>query len=427
VKPRKAIVAVIVAMMFLMVLACSAQNEPVNDDSLLQITSPSTGTVKNIGDTVLVYVTADPAVSGVGIMSSLTNTWQQTQNGNAYVFSFKIPGDLNTLGKYNIGTVGRTPTNPVFGQSIQIDVETNQTPTNVQASKGQLFFDRLGETLPTSPSAMFYSADLGKPVPVQISESSYLQYSSRDSSIATVDKYGMVTAVGVGKTAIDLAWRGTNVYSLPVVVNAPRIVCDDLSASAAATPQANSAGWNNSDVTLNFSAVGCNVQSIVLSATGAQSGKQTLTGASGSYVISAEGTTTVSYFATNADGEFPDVKTITVKLDKTPPVITGMPSNCTLWPPDGKMVTVATVSAADALSGLAAFNVNATSNEPPDPDSADIVITGAGLTARTVSLRAQRLGTGTGRVYTIAANATDIAGNTASQTADCLVPHDEAK
>jgi hypothetical protein len=112
--------------------------------------------------------------------------------------------------------------------------------------------------------------------------------------------------------------------------------------------------------------------------------------------------------------------------DGTPPVISGMPApGCTLWPPDGKLVQVAIVTASDAGSGLASFNVTGTSNEPPGKDP-DIVITGSGA-QYTIQLRADRLGTGPGRIYTLTAVARDVAGNTAQATAVCTVPHDIGK
>jgi len=42
-------------------------------------------------------------------------------------------------------------------------------------------------------------------------------------------------------------------------------------------------------------------------------------------------------------------------------------------------------------------------------------------------LRASRLGTGNGRVYTINATATDTAGNTSTSVAACVVPHDQGQ
>ena len=49
--------------------------------------------------------------------------------------------------------------------------------------------------------------------------------------------------------------------------------------------------------------------------------------------------------------------TIEVDLDKSAPVIRGLPERCTLRPPDGRLVRVADVSASDALSGLGNLSV----------------------------------------------------------------------
>jgi hypothetical protein len=112
--------------------------------------------------------------------------------------------------------------------------------------------------------------------------------------------------------------------------------------------------------------------------------------------------------------------------DSEPPVISGMPgSGCTLWPPNHKLVTVATVSAGDSGSGLATFTVTGVSNEP-EGDPPDIVITGSG-NQYTVQLRAERDGSGEGRIYTITATAIDNAGNDTPATATCTVPHDRGK
>ena len=41
-----------------------------------------------------------------------------------------------------------------------------------------------------------------------------------------------------------------------------------------------------------------------------------------------------------------------------------------------------------------------------------------------VELRAERLGSGSGRLYTLTATATDLADNVRTVTATCDVPHD---
>jgi hypothetical protein len=113
--------------------------------------------------------------------------------------------------------------------------------------------------------------------------------------------------------------------------------------------------------------------------------------------------------------------------DSVAPLITGMPApGCQLWPPNNKLVKVATVTATDTGSGMASLNVTGTSNEPPSGAEPDIVITGTGW-QRIVQLRAKRLGTGTDRIYTLTAVATDLAGNTARVSSTCTVPHDQGK
>jgi len=193
----------------------------------------------------------------------------------------------------------------------------------------------------------------------------------------------------------------------------------------------NASGWNNTNVTITFNATdpgaaASGVAAIHASLSGAQTGSIVVQGSSASVTVRAEGTTRVSYFAIDNAGNVETAKTLRLKIDKTPPRIVGLPTpDCTIWPPNHQLVEVATVSASDALSGMAAFDVGVTSNEPEGNHGAQFTITGAGLQPRTVDLRAERLGRGTGHVYTITASATDIAGNTASGSGTCTVPHDQ--
>jgi hypothetical protein len=69
--------------------------------------------------------------------------------------------------------------------------------------------------------------------------------------------------------------------------------------------------------------------------------------------------------------------------------------------------------------------LQATSNEPSDPKDPDIAITPNGSGGFVIQLRADRLGSGKGRVYSLAATAVDLAGNTATVNATCTVPHDQ--
>jgi hypothetical protein len=200
--------------------------------------------------------------------------------------------------------------------------------------------------------------------------------------------------------------------------------------NAAANPPANANGWNNTNVTVTLTAIdnanGSGVKQISFSTSGAQTGSGIVSGGAAALTISAEGQTTVTYHATDNAGNVESAKSLTVQLDKTPPSISGMPAaGCRIWPANHKFVAVATVAAQDGLSGLASFNTNVTSSEPASPGQSDIMIAGSGLAPRAISLRAERLGNGPGRVYTLSASATDLAGNAATAVATCAVPHDQ--
>ncbi len=178
-------------------------------------------------------------------------------------------------------------------------------------------------------------------------------------------------------------------------------------------PAPNIAGWNNTDVYVTFSA------------TDSLSGIHTV---SAPVVITTEGAgQMVSGSATDRAGNTVTISTA-LNIDKTPPSILGLPrADCVLWPPNQRLVEVASVTAHDGLSGVTpgSLTILVTSNEPSnarrDNEGAqDIIVTGG-----IVQLRADRSGSGTGRIYTLTASASDLAGNSTTTTTNCKVPHDQ--
>jgi hypothetical protein len=200
---------------------------------------------------------------------------------------------------------------------------------------------------------------------------------------------------------------------------------------ASANPGPNANGWNNTSVTVTFNATdnpgGSGVKNIQYVATGAQSsGAQVISGNTASVTINNEGVTVITYFATDNFGNQETPKTLTIRIDRTPPLVGGLPAGnlCTLWPPDHRMVPVGATTAIDFLSGpdSSSYTVTATSNEPdsgtgPGDLSPDIIISGVSL-----QLRAERSDSGTGRVYTMTGTARDLAGNLGTCTVTCKVP-----
>jgi hypothetical protein len=280
---------------------------------------------------------------------------------------------------------------------------------------------------------------------------------------------------------------------------------------AVLSPQPNSAGWNNSNVTITLNSTdnesgGTGVKQITYSAIGAQTFVPTVApGPTASFTISTEGITTIAFFGTDNAGNTEIAKTITIELDKTPPTITGSRTpapntngwnntdvtvsfNCSdslsgvasssppaatvlskegvsqsvtgtcqdlagnsatatvqginidktppnvscsaspniLWPPNHKLVPInVSVNVSDSLSGPAGFVLTSlTSNEPDDPQSA---IQGFFIGATSINglLRAERLGSGNGRIYTFIYTGMDRAGNSAACNTSVSVPHDQ--
>lgn len=143
------------------------------------------------------------------------------------------------------------------------------------------------------------------------------------------------------------------------------------------------------------------------------------------------GTHTITLVATDAAGNksAPCSTTVTV-VDATGPIISGVtPSQTQLWPPNQKLIPITVeVVAADACdSSLLSEIVGVTSNEPTtggsDTTSPDWEITGP----LSVSVRAERLESGVGRVYTITVKVTDDAGNSSYQVTTVTVPKNQKR
>ncbi len=115
--------------------------------------------------------------------------------------------------------------------------------------------------------------------------------------------------------------------------------------------------------------------------------------------------------------------------DLTPPTVLGLSASpASLWPPNHKMIDVSIDYAAEDPSQPITCSLTVASNEPvrtrekgdeaPDWEIVD---------PHHVRLRAERLGEGTGRTYTITLTCSDSAGNTAVETIIVKVPHDQGK
>src|SRR5712691_3636002 len=119
--------------------------------------------------------------------------------------------------------------------------------------------------------------------------------------------------------------------------------------------------------------------------------------------------------------------TVTVVDATAPTISSAKASPSVLWPPNHKMVPVAlSVGASDACDANAASRcdiASVSSNEPGNGrgdgnTAADWQITGK----LTLNLRAERSGTGSGRVYTVGVACSDASGNAATRSVEVTVP-----
>ena len=143
------------------------------------------------------------------------------------------------------------------------------------------------------------------------------------------------------------------------------------------------------------------------------------------------GTHTITLTVDDGNGGMDsDTVDVTVQDTTAPNIGTATASPSSLWPPNHKMMPVTvTASVSDICDAAPTCEIiSVSSNEPlnglGDGDTVpDWVITGD----LTVDLRAERAGTGSGRVYTITVECADASGNSSTKTVDVTVPHDRRK
>ena len=319
---------------------------------------------------------------------------------------------------------GKATTNPNFAGVAPVG-DAFQRAVNEGVAKGSDFYNAAGTyDEPPAPPINLWWLD-------RTHASKYGSYLSALVIFQTITGRNALSLGAAEQAAADLGIASDVAVQLQRVAQAT--VGPDLSApttSAGANPPANANGWNKADVTVSLTATdnvnGSDVKQIAFATTGAQVGAGIVNGDSASLTITAEGRTTITYSATDNAGNVETAKTLVVQLDKTPPSLSGMPAaGCAIWPPNNKLVIVATVVAQDGLSGLTSFNTGVASSEPARQGQVDTVTTGTGLDPRIISVRATRLGNGPGRTYTLSASAADRAGNVTTAVATCVVPHDQ--
>ncbi len=273
---------------------------------------------------------------------------------------------------------------------------------------------------------------LTQDITVQLDASGNASITAAQVDAGSSDACG-IESISVSRTSFTCADVGPNVVTLTVtdingkVSTADAIVTVQDNAAPVALAQ---------DITVELDADGnasitaaqvdagssdaCGIASISVSPT--------------SFTCSDVGPNTVTLTVTDINGNVGTADATVTVEDNIPPEISNVSASPeVLWPPNHKMVTVEIIDASisDNCGDIDLGNcriVSVTSNEPingsgdgnTDPD---FEITGD-LTA---DLRAEKSGSGNGRIYIMTLECTDTNENTSTATVDISVPHDQGK
>ena len=141
-----------------------------------------------------------------------------------------------------------------------------------------------------------------------------------------------------------------------------------------------------------------------------------------------------TWTAIDASGNSSSCEQVIVVEDTTAPEFSVSVKPAVLWPANHKMVRItASIQVSDPCDDSPTVElVSITSNEPDNGTGDgntknDIKGAKIGKKDRKFSLRAERTGKESGRIYTIHYRATDASGNVANSTAEVIVSHDKGK
>jgi hypothetical protein len=164
------------------------------------------------------------------------------------------------------------------------------------------------------------------------------------------------TAPGSGQPYVESA----TLTIPPAVIDIDlRLQCDATPpvTTLAQLPAANGNGWNKEDIAVTLTAVdelgGSGVKNIHYQLSGAQVADITVGSASATFAVTAEGITTIRYFAIDKTDNAEAAKTSTVRIDRTAPSVNGArltPHNANGW---NNGPVVVRFAATDAGSGIA--------------------------------------------------------------------------
>ena len=315
------------------------------------------------GDAVTVTGSCDP---------DATSTIDFTASGKA---SPPYEGTFTETGTIVLGPLDSAGQQPVNSITADFTIDSPTGPGQVTGTK-----TFVAPSEPGSTSTTFGSCSLLGPSP----ETFAIQLSSLDLDvIATIETPDGHTCTSTGKASLNL-FDGTptgfpELFDEQFTAPFEPTTCDVVDEAAPTTTatrsvEPNAAGWNNEDVTVTLTATdnegGSGVKEITYSINGGQ--PTTVQGSSVQVPVSAEGETTIAFYATDNEGNIEQQQTTTVKIDKTAPAVSSISpiNNATGVSPTAKISATFSESGAGidpatlSTSTFTVVRVRPTGNEP---------------------------------------------------------------
>lgn len=212
------------------VLMASVPTLAQQDQPVLQITSPAPDTIINPGQTMSVTVTspANAQFSQIAVVGETPIGSNSTASSVPATFSVTVPNNISACRTYMLTAVGTTTSGQfVHSATILIDVERADMPIAISPQIPSLTFKALGEQFPLKLLATFSDGSV-----LEVTESTYVTYSSANTAVATVDANGIVTGGSAGSTTITATYtlNGQSVQTIvPVTVPPPVMTVSPVS------------------------------------------------------------------------------------------------------------------------------------------------------------------------------------------------------
>ena len=300
----------------------------VSGDGVHNVSCTATDSAGNTGasagSTMPVVIKIDttaPTLNGIRLTAANANGWNNTNVGVEFTCtdSTSLVASINAIGAAS----GSSSTSPLdaavstegSGQSVSGSCKDNAGNSAAPASVTGINIDKTKPLITGSrnpaPNAFGWN-NVDVTVTFTCSEAGVVQSGVATDTVAgaTVTTEGMNQSVTNTGTCTDIASNtasSATVSGINIDKTAPN------APTVMRTPSANGAGWNNTDVLVSFNSNG--------DAGAVQSGIDTCTTSS---TLTAETNgTDVSGTCTDRAGNTSTTATVTVKIDKTAPVITG--------------------------------------------------------------------------------------------------------